>query len=129
MKKLDGAGAAKMATLDEALSQLTRVHGLVERMAIEVRSNKNTTGLRQSIQRAATPLAGLLKAQFGMISDQVSSLLLVLTRGGGDQMRLRALREHVAQIRTALEIAVAKVHEQHTVDDSAPADPGSRGGA
>jgi hypothetical protein len=123
LKKLDGAGTAKLASLDEAITLLTRVHGLVERLAIEVRGNKNTSQLRQSIQRAATPMAGVLKAQFGMISDIVSSLLLVLTRGGGEQMRLRALREHVAQIRTALEIAVAKVHEQHTVDDQPPSSP------
>lgn len=117
MKKLDGAGIAKMATLDEAVGQLQRVHGLVERMAIEVRGNKNTLAFRQQIQRAATPMVGVLKAQFGMISDQASALVLVLTRGGGDQMRLRALRESVGQIRTALEIAQAKVKELHTVED------------
>ena len=35
--KMDGAGIAKMATLDEAQLQLTRIHAIVERMAIEVR--------------------------------------------------------------------------------------------
>ncbi|MGQ0764798.1 MAG: hypothetical protein ACT4OZ_03935 [Gemmatimonadota bacterium] len=120
MKSLDGAGLAKMATLDEAVSQLQRVHGLVERMALEVRANKNTAPFRQQIQRAATPLVGLLKGQFGMIADQVSALLLVLTRGGSDQSRLRSLRESVAQIRTALEISVARVKEQHGRNDELP---------
>ena len=113
MKKMDGAGLAKMVTLDRATSEISRVHSLVERFAIEVRGNKNTAAFRQQIQRAATPLVGLLKGQFGMISDQVSSLILVLTRGGSDQTRLRSLREHVAQVRTALEISVSKVREQH----------------
>lgn len=120
MKSLDGAGLAKMATLDEATAQLQRIHGLVERMALEVRANKNTAPLRQSIQRAGTPLVGLLKGQFGMIADQVSTLLLVLTRGGGDQARLRSLRESVAQIRAALEIAVTRVREQHGRDEARP---------
>lgn len=118
MKKLDGAGLAKMHTLDNAMAQIQRVHSLVERMAMAVRSKQDTTGFRQQIQRAAAPLVGLLKAQFALISDQVSTMVLVLTRGGGEEMRLRALREHVAQIRTSLEIAVTKVKEQHMVDDS-----------
>lgn len=116
--RMDGAGLAKMATLEEALNQIARVHGIVERMAIEVRSQKNTAPFRQQIIRAATPLVGLLKGQFGLISDLVAALILVLSRGGSDQTRLRALREFVAQIRTALEIAVAKTKELHTHDDS-----------
>lgn len=119
MKKLDGAGLAKMQTLDEALVQLQRVHGIVERMAIAVRSQEDTGMLRQQVNRAATPMVGLLKPQFAMIADQVSALLLVLTRGGGDQARLRALRELVAQTRTALEIAAAKTKELHTTDTGA----------
>ncbi|MCC6316372.1 MAG: hypothetical protein IT361_01680 [Gemmatimonadaceae bacterium] len=120
MKKLDGAGLAKMQTLEVALAHLQRVHGIVERMALAVRSRQDTAQFRQQITRAATPLVGALKAQFGMIADQVAALLLVLTRGGSDQTRLRSLREYVAQIRTALEIAVAKVDEQHAADDAKP---------
>ena len=115
--KLDGAGAAKMTTLDEALVILSRVHSLVERYAIEIRSNKNTSQPRQQIQRATAPLVGKLKGQFGRISDQVTAMLLVLSRGGSEQTRLRSLRESVAQIRTALEIAVKKVIEHHEVKD------------
>ena len=118
MKKLDGAGLAKMATLEDAVAQVQRVHGLVERMAIEVRGQRETGPFRQQIQRAAAPLVGLLKPQFGLIADQVSGLLLVLTRGGGDQARLRNLREAVGHVRMALEVAVAKVKDLHTVDDS-----------
>lgn len=123
-KKLDGAGLAKLATLEAANSKVQHLHSLVERMAIEVRGNKNTAGFRQQITRAATPLVGLLKGQYGMISDQVSALILALSRGGGDQARLRALREYVAQIRVALEIAVKKVDELHAAEDpKRPASP------
>jgi hypothetical protein len=125
MKKLDGAGLAKMQTLDNAVSQVSRVHSIVERMALAVRSNQDTSAFRQQIQRAASPLIGMLKGQFGLISDQVAAMMLVLTRGGGEQMRLRALREQVAQIRAALEIAVTKVKEQHMIDDSPVDSPGT----
>lgn len=120
MKKMDGAGLAKMQTLEKAQLQLQRVHGLVEHMAMAVRAKQETAPFRQSITRTATPLVGTLKAQFGMIADQVTALILVLTRGGGDDARLRALRELVAQTRTALEIAVAKTEQQHMVDSASP---------
>ena len=39
---------------------------------------------------------------------------LAATRGGSEQMRVRALREGVASLRQALEIAERKVREQHS---------------
>ncbi len=106
-----------MVTLEEAQTQLARVHSLVEKLAMEVRGGRPTAMFRQSIYRAATPMVGLLKGQFGMISDLVTAMVLVLSRGGTEQTRLRGLRECVAQIRTALEIAVAKTEQRHTVDE------------
>ncbi|MDF2775901.1 MAG: hypothetical protein K0S86_5402 [Geminicoccaceae bacterium] len=119
--KLDGAGQVKMETLDEATTQLQRLHGIVERMAVAVRSQQDTAQFGAQIRRAGAPLAGLLKGQFGMIADQVTTMLLVATRGGGgEQNKVRALRETVAQVRVQLEIAVAKTKEKHTIPD----DPG-----
>lgn len=112
---LDGAGQSKMATLDEALATIQRLHATVERFAVAVRTGHNTGGFRLPLQRMATPLVGLLKPQFGAIADQVSALILVTTRAGTDQAKLRALREAVAQLRAQLDIAVAKVKERHTV--------------
>src|SRR5690349_10514403 len=89
--QLDGAGLAKMETLEEATSQLQHLHGIVERMAMAVRSQQNTAQFGQQIRRAGSPLIGLLKGQFGMIADQVTAMLLIATRGGGDQNRLRSL--------------------------------------
>jgi hypothetical protein len=115
--QLDGAGLAKMETLEEATSQLQHLHGIVERMAMAVRSQQNTAQFGQQIRRAGSPLIGLLKGQFGMIADQVTAMLLIATRGGGDQNRLRSLRESVAQIRIQLEIAIAKTKEKHALID------------
>ena len=120
--QLDGAGLAKMATLEEATAALQRLHGIVERMAMAVRSQQNTAQFGMQLRRSGAPLVGLLKGQFGMISDQVTALLLVATRGGGDQAKLRSLRELVAQIRTALEIAVAKIKEKHAIEEKDAAD-------
>ena len=113
--KLDGAGHAKMETLGEATAAVQRIHGIVERMAIAIRSQQDTMQFGQQIRRTASPLVGLLKGQFGMIADQVTALVLIATRSGGDTVKLRSLREAVAQLRIQLEIAVAKTLEKHTI--------------
>ena len=113
--KLDGAGAQKMKTLEEALKSVQRLHGLVERMAIEVKNQRAAGTLPHQVKRMAVPLQGQLKGQFGLISDQVTSMILATGRGGGDQLKVRALREHVAQVRQAIEIAASKVKDQHAV--------------
>ena len=115
--RLDGAGTAKMATLDEALTIVQGVHAVVERMAMEVKNSKPVAPLLPQLRRVAQPLIGKLKAQFGMQSDQVAAMLLGATRGGGDQMKVRALREHVAQLRQALEMQVAVVKSKHLIED------------
>ena len=60
---------------------------------------------------------GKLKAQFGMVADQAAAVNLASSRGGADTVKLRGLREGVAQLKQALEIAERKVKEQHTVTD------------
>ncbi|HEY2849210.1 MAG TPA: hypothetical protein VGI97_04990 [Gemmatimonadaceae bacterium] len=114
--KLDGAGAQKMKTIEEALMSLQSIHGMVERMAVEIKRQGSVGIIPQQIKRSAGMLQGQLKGQFGIISDQFAAMALVSSRGGSDVVRLRTLREYVAQIRTALEIAANKVKEHHSVD-------------
>ena len=102
---MDGAGLAKMETLEDANAQLQRIHSIVERMAVAMRSGHETNSFGAQIRRTGSPLVGKLKGQFGMIADQVSALMLVASRGGGEQVKLRSMREGVAQIRVQLEIA------------------------
>ncbi|MBA3889797.1 MAG: hypothetical protein H0X64_04635 [Gemmatimonadaceae bacterium] len=111
---LDGAGQAKVNTLEEATGMLQRVHGMVEHYALGVKQRTPTAHLLMQIRRGLEPMVGLLKAQFGLVGDQVTALILVMGRGGSDNTRVRSLREGVAQLRTALEIAERKVREQHT---------------
>lgn len=113
---LDGAGKAKVDTLAAAGETLQRVHAMVERYALAVKQQQNAAVYVMQIRRALEPLVGLLKAQFGLISDQVTAVILASTRGGSEQTRVRTLREGVAQLRMALEIAERKVREQHTKD-------------
>lgn len=113
--KLDGAGTQKMKTLEEGLAAIQHIHGIVERMAIDVKNNRGAGIAPGQIKRTAATLQGQLKGQFGMIADQVSGMIIALGRGGGEQNKVRAAREAVAQIRQALEFMVKKVKDQHSV--------------
>jgi hypothetical protein len=113
---LDGAGQAKLNMLEDAMTGVQRLNTIVERMAVAARMQSETGSIRGQIQRAASPLVGLLKPQYGPIADQVSYLILITTRAGGDKAKVRSLRESVAQIRAQLEIAMTKVREHHSVE-------------
>ena len=122
--KLDSAGTQKMKTIDEALIQLQRLHGVVELYALTLKQNKPTTLFSSQIKRMMSPLIGLLKPQFGLIADQVAALNLASSRGGSEVVRVRTLREGVASIRTALEIAIVRIKENHAVKEEPV--PGAR---
>ncbi|MFN2567770.1 MAG: hypothetical protein ABR499_22480 [Gemmatimonadaceae bacterium] len=107
---------AKMKTLEEAATGLQRVHALVERLALAVKQGASTGQHIHAIRRALEPLVGLLKPQFGLLSDQVAMVNLAATRGGSEQMRVRALREGVGSLRQGLEIAERSVREQHAIE-------------
>ena len=95
--KLDGAGTQKMKTIEEALHAMATIHAMVERAAVEAKNHKPIGVIPQQIKRIATPLQGQLKGQFGLIADQVSAFILSTTRGGGgDQAKIRSMREGVA---------------------------------
>lgn len=111
--RLDGAGQAKLKTLDDAMNVLLRVNGLVEQYALQVKRNQPGGTFLQNIRRQLPALSEMLKAQFGMIADQAMQTNLASSRGASEQMRVRALREGVAQIKTALEIAITHVKEKH----------------
>jgi hypothetical protein len=115
--KLDGAGIQKMKTLEEAATQLQRLHGIVETYALSLKRNQPTSLYGMQVKRAISPLVGLLKPQFGLISDQAAALNLVAGRGGSETAKVRQLREGVGAIRQALDIAVVRVKDNHAVKD------------
>lgn len=117
--KLDGAGVQKMKTLEEAATQLQRLHGVVEGYALALKQSKPTSLYGMQVKRALTPLVGLLKPQFGLIADQVAAMNLVASRGGAETAKIRMLREGVGSLRQQLEIAVVRVKSNHEVKEEA----------
>jgi hypothetical protein len=125
--KLDAAGQNKIKTLDEALLLLQRIHGLVEMYAVAIKNGQATGSFVQNIRRQLPTLAANLKGQFGMISDQVTAVNLAASRGASEAVRLRQLREGVAQIKQAIEIAMTQTKDKHKVVEKGAAP--SRDGA
>jgi hypothetical protein len=114
--KLDGAGNVKIVTVHEAQVILQRCHGIVELMAMDVKGSRPISGGIAQLKRAATPLIGKLKGQFGMISDVVVAMLLASSRAsGGDQAKVRTMREFIASLRQQLEIAEKQILEKHAL--------------
>ena len=117
--RMDGAGQAKMTTLDDSVLLQQRIHGLVETYALSVKQNKPAGAVMQNLKRQMPLLAAKLKGQFGMISDLVTSVNMQMTRGSSEQMRVRTMREGMAAIKQQLEIAIAQTIAKHKVEDQA----------
>ena len=117
--KLDGAGNVKMKVLDDAILLLQRVNGLVENYAMAVKRETPSSMFLMNIRRTLPTLAENLKSQFGLISDQILAVNLASSRGASEAVRVRVLREGVAQIKQSIEIAVAQTKDKHAVADDA----------
>jgi hypothetical protein len=127
--RLDGAGLAKMKTLEQATLLLQRIHGLVEAYAMAVKNRQPSAPLVMNIRRTLPSLAENLKGQFGLIADQVMQVQIATTRGSSESVRIRTLREGVAQIKQALEIATTQTKDRHTVQDESATGERSGGAA
>jgi hypothetical protein len=125
--KLDSAGVNKLKTLDDALLLLQRINGIVEQYALAQKRNQPTSVFVQNVRRQLPSLAENLKGYFGMISDLVMSVNLSASRGASELVRLRTLREGVAQIRQAIELAIIQTKARHAVEEGpdAPRDGAS----
>ena len=114
--QLTGVGTQLVHLLEDAATHLQRLHGIVEKMAMAHKLQQPTAPFGQQLRRAAAPLVGLLKTQYGVLADQVSGLILVATRGGNEQRKVSALREGVGQLRSQIEIATNKIYEHHAAE-------------
>ncbi|HET7372771.1 MAG TPA: hypothetical protein VFJ20_05275 [Gemmatimonadaceae bacterium] len=113
--KLDTAGLNKMKVLDDATIQLQRIHGIVEQYAMALKREQPTSTYSMNLRRQLPTLSENLKSYFGMIADQVMSLNLASTRGSSEQVKVRTLREGVAQIRQSIEIAIVQTKDKHAI--------------
>ncbi|HWH51746.1 MAG TPA: hypothetical protein VN651_09425 [Gemmatimonadaceae bacterium] len=117
--KLDSAGTIRLKTLDDALLLLARVNNIVEQYGLALKRNQPTSSYTMNLRRTLPTLAENLKSQFGLIAEQVLAVNLASSRGASEAMRLRALREGVAQIKQAIEIAITQTKDKYTVKDDA----------
>lgn len=116
--QLTGAGTQLIQTLDDALNRVQHLHGIVEKMAMSVKLKLPLAPFGQQLRRAAAPLVGLLKARYGVLADQVSTMILIATRGGNEQRKVGALREGIGQLRMQIDVAINKVYEHHAMESS-----------
>ena len=124
MKELDPAGRLKMALLENAGIAAQRLHGLVERLASAASKNEPISSYMQQFKRSAPPLVSMLKPQFGMIADHLTQMIVIAGRSGSDQIRVRALREGIGQLKMQIEIAGNRVKENHAVREDLPTPEG-----
>jgi hypothetical protein len=115
--RLDGAGQAKMVTLDECIVILQRVHNFVEQYALSIKNQKPQPTYLNGVRRQLPMLAGKLKGQFGMIADLATSVNMSSSRGSSEPIRVRTMREGVAAIKAQLDIAVAQTINKHEAKD------------
>lgn len=123
--RLDSAGQNKMKTLEEAMTLLQKIHGIAEQYGMALKRNQATNVWVMNLRRQLPTLAANLKNQFGMISDQVTATNLAASRGASEAVRLRAVREGIAQIKQALEIAITQTKDKHKVVDDHHGNPGA----
>lgn len=117
---IDGPGRMKIATLETAGIAAQRLHGLVERLASAAQKREPISSYMQQFRRSAPPLVGLLKPQFGMIADHLTQMIVIAGRSGSDQIRVRALREGIGQLKMQIELAGNRVRDTHAVKEDAP---------
>jgi hypothetical protein len=118
--KLDSAGLVKLKALDDALLLLQRINGIVEQYALALKRNQPSSVYVQNVRRQLPTLSENLRAHFGSISDLVMGVNLAASRGASEVMRLRVLREGVAQIRQAMDIAIIQTKAKHAVEETGP---------
>jgi DNA-binding ferritin-like protein len=94
-----------------------------------VKRNQPASVFAMNLRRQLPTLAENLKAQFGMVAEQVTSLNLAASRGSSENQRVRTLREGVAQVRQALEIAATQTKERHAVKDDKGSDDANADGS
>ena len=116
--RLDAAGINKIKALDDALLLLQRINGLVEQYAIALKREQPASAFIQNVRRQLPTLAENLRAHFDSISDIVIAVNLSASRGSSEVMRLRVLREGVAQIRQAMDIATIQTKAKHSIGET-----------
>ncbi|HET7039979.1 MAG TPA: hypothetical protein VFH97_08820 [Gemmatimonadales bacterium] len=118
MKKLSSGAQQDLEVVIQARRKLDRLHTLVEQFSV-AKMGPAQDGIAAQITRAALELGrSLLQIGLGPMADQANQLGMLARRGGGPAMKLRSMRDYVAQLRPGLERAERTIVEK---DAKAPA--------
>ena len=117
---LDASGTIKMKVLDDALLLTQRLNALNEQFGLSAKAGTPTTTVKASIKRNLMTLAANLKSHFGMISDLVTNVVISSSRGSSDVVRVRAVREGIAQIKQGIDVGMAHTRNHHAVHRAKP---------
>ena len=100
--KLSPVAQQQLAQLELYTPRVMRLHSLVETFAV---AKTNQENLNASIKRAADTLKlTFLTAGLAQMSQICGTLWLVAHRGGTQNSRTRAFREHIGALRFQLEL-------------------------
>jgi hypothetical protein len=99
--KLSSKGLKKMEIIEQARRKWDRVHGLVEQYGSTSSGEDMFLG---QISRAATDVSRLfMNAGYGVMADSANQLSMLAKRGVGKQMKIRAMRDFVVSVKSAME--------------------------
>lgn len=109
--KLSAGAQQELEVIGQARRKLDRVYGLIEQFAVAKGPGQDQ--MASMISRAALEMGrALLQQGLGVMADQANQLGMLARRGGGPNMKLRGMRDYVAQMRPALERAEKAVYEK-----------------
>ncbi len=110
--KPSGKALRRLSSLEEAKRKLDRIHGLVEQLA-SARSGEEA--MLRSVGRATAEVARLFADNaLAVMADTAGKMAMIASRGGGLNMKVRALREMVGSLRANLETQARVIAAEDT---------------
>jgi hypothetical protein len=111
-KNLSAGAQQSLEVVTMARRKLDRLHMLVEQFSI-AKVGAGQDGIASQIARAAVELGrAMLQIGMGPLADQANQLGMLARRGGGPTMKIRGMRDYVAQLRPGLERAERLIVEK-----------------
>jgi hypothetical protein len=112
--KLSSKGQLKIDMLQTARRKFDRIHSLVEQYA---GLKKGDDAMMSPLARTATEVARMfMNNGYGIMADHSNQIAMMAKRGVGKDTKLRAFRESVASVRSAMEHAEKMIMEEEKAE-------------
>lgn len=119
--KLSTKAQLKIDMLQTARRKFDRIHSLVEQYA---GTTKGDDAMMGPLARTATEVARMfMNSGYGIMADHSNQIAMMAKRGVGKVTKLRAFRESVASVRSAMDHA-----EKMVIEDDKAEHAGAGGG-